>query len=300
MQFGHAPRTAAAGRRPGWRARSLRRIRDGFGPLHPASGGGRARSASADWATSISSAMPRLAGLTEWENSSELSLHALPNRQRPAQCQICRTRNDREVHRRRCAQPSPPRLASIAAAQAAECPRKDALGTSRVLTVDAATYAARRPEELSADAAAGRSRGGADLRRRAVAGDDAEGAGGAGAGMRARHLLPDRQAGLRTPRHWCEGSRREGHTIGHHTWTHPQSQIHEAGRGRRRDRQGHRGGRDGASRGRDHDPEHAVLPLSLLRNRRQPRSTAAKARHRRVRRRPLGQRLEPDDAGSRN
>src|SRR5437588_12991916 len=31
-------------------------------------------------------------------------------------------------------------LAWIAAAQGAECPRKDALGTSRVLAVDAATY----------------------------------------------------------------------------------------------------------------------------------------------------------------
>ena len=40
---------------------------------------------SADWATSISSAMPRLAGLTEWNNSSELSGHALPNRQHRAQ-----------------------------------------------------------------------------------------------------------------------------------------------------------------------------------------------------------------------
>ena len=38
--------------------------------------------------------------------------------------------------------------------QAADCPRKDALGTSRILSVDTADHAARRPEELSADAAA--------------------------------------------------------------------------------------------------------------------------------------------------
>ena len=35
--------------------------------------------------------------------------------------------------------PLPPRWPGTAAAQAAECPRKDALGTSRVLAVDAAT-----------------------------------------------------------------------------------------------------------------------------------------------------------------
>ena len=56
----------AADRRRGWRARFLRQIRDGVAPLHPASGDGRARDgASSAWATSISSAMPRLAGLTE-------------------------------------------------------------------------------------------------------------------------------------------------------------------------------------------------------------------------------------------
>ncbi len=45
-------------------------------------------------------------------------------------------------------------MAWIAAAQAADCPRQDALGTSRVLAVDAATTPRVGIEELSADAAA--------------------------------------------------------------------------------------------------------------------------------------------------
>jgi hypothetical protein len=68
------------------------------------------------------------------ENSSELSLHALPNRQRQAQCQICPTPNDpkfSEALARSTLVAS--MMAWTAAAQAAECPRKDALGTSRVL-----------------------------------------------------------------------------------------------------------------------------------------------------------------------
>ena len=85
-------------------------------------------------------------------------------------------------------------------AQAAECPRKDALGTSRVLTVDAATTPRvglkSFPQTLPLDdhEVVLTFDDGPWPR------DDAEGAGGAGAGMRARHLLPDRQAGLRTPR----------------------------------------------------------------------------------------------------
>ena len=45
-------------------------------------------------------------------------------------------------------------IAGIAAAQAASCPRKGALGTSRVLAVDAATTPRVGLEELSADPAA--------------------------------------------------------------------------------------------------------------------------------------------------
>ena len=56
--------------------------------------------------------------------------------------------------------------------------------------------------------------------------------------------------------------------------------------------QRHCRGRNGASRGRDHDPEHAVLPLSRLSKcHTGDARPAAIARHRGVRRRPLGQRL---------
>ena len=61
--------------------------------------------------------------------------------------------------------------------------------------------------ELPADAAAGRQGGGADLRRRPVAGDDAAGAGGAGARMRARDLLPDRHEQPPSIPSWCAGWR---------------------------------------------------------------------------------------------
>ncbi len=46
-------------------------------------------------------------------------------------------------------------IAFTSVAHAADCPRKDTLGTSRVLTVDAQTTPSRRPEKLSAIAAAG-------------------------------------------------------------------------------------------------------------------------------------------------
>ena len=85
-----------------------------------------------------------------------------------------------------------------AAAQAAECPRKGALGISRFLRVDTATFPRfglkSFPQSLPA-----RPRGGAHFRRRTVARHDAQSAGRAGARMRARDILRDRQAGLGAP-----------------------------------------------------------------------------------------------------
>ena len=90
------------------------------------------------WATSIFSAMPRLAGLTDRGNSSELRCTHYPigNTQRNAKyVQLQMTRNFSEAL---CAAVAAS-MTFVAAAAAAECPRKDALGTSRVLAVDAAT-----------------------------------------------------------------------------------------------------------------------------------------------------------------
>ena len=154
-------------------------------------------------------------------------------------------------------------------------------------------HAAGRPEELPADPAACRSRSRADVRRRPMAGDDAAGAGGAGAGMRAGDLLPDRQAGIgASGAGSTHGSRRPHHRPPHLDASQPQ--IHEAGGCRCRNRPGHCRGRNGASRDRDHHPEHAILPISLLRNDASNTRHAAVARHCGVRHRPVGERLESD------
>src|ERR1700674_5529677 len=66
-------------------------------------------------------------------------------------------------------------IAWTTAAQAADCPRQGTLGTSRILSVDAAS------------------------------------AGSAGPTVRARDLLPDREAGVRTPGPGAEDRSRGPH-----------------------------------------------------------------------------------------
>jgi peptidoglycan/xylan/chitin deacetylase (PgdA/CDA1 family) len=56
----------------------------------------------------------------------------------------------------------------------------------------------------------------------------------------------------------------QDHTIAHHTWTHHNLKYMKAGDGDRRDLQGERSGRNGASRKGHHDPERAVLSLSYF------------------------------------
>ena len=107
---------------------------------------------------------------------------------------------------------------------------------------------AGRPEKLSADAAARGSRGRADLRRRPVAADHAEGAGGAGPGMRARDLLPDRQAGFRTSRSWCGGSRPRATPSDITPGRIAACSGCQPGDADRGNRRRHCGGRNGASR----------------------------------------------------
>ena len=106
----------------------------------------------------------------------------------------------------------------VAAAEAAECPRKDALGTSRSRG-GRRYHPARRPQELSADAAARRPRSGADLRRRTVALTTPKIlAALAHECVRATFFLIGKPASEHP-----ELVRRmaaQGHTIAHHTWTH--------------------------------------------------------------------------------
>jgi peptidoglycan/xylan/chitin deacetylase (PgdA/CDA1 family) len=83
--------------------------------------------------------MPRLAGLTELGNSSELSLHDYPIGNALRNDKYGQPRMIGMFMKALCAIVVAA-TAWIAAAQATECPRKDALGTSRVLAVDAATY----------------------------------------------------------------------------------------------------------------------------------------------------------------
>jgi polysaccharide deacetylase len=81
------------------------------------------------------------------------------------------------------------------------------------------SHAARWFEEFCADPAARGPRGGADLRRRPVAVDDAAGLGDAGEEcVRATFFLIGKPASEHP-----ELVRRiaaEGHTVGHHTWSH--------------------------------------------------------------------------------
>jgi peptidoglycan/xylan/chitin deacetylase (PgdA/CDA1 family) len=83
--------------------------------------------------------MPRLEGLTEGKNSSEYRRPQYPIGGIQCNAKYGQVRRRGEFMMARAAVVVA-FLAGIASVQAAECPRKDALGTSRVLTVDAATY----------------------------------------------------------------------------------------------------------------------------------------------------------------
>jgi peptidoglycan/xylan/chitin deacetylase (PgdA/CDA1 family) len=83
--------------------------------------------------------MPRLERLTEGKNSSEYRCPQYPIGGIQCNAKYGQVRRTGEFMMARAAV-IVAFLAGIASAQAAECPRKDALGTSRVLTVDAATY----------------------------------------------------------------------------------------------------------------------------------------------------------------
>ena len=161
-------------------------------------------------------------------------------------------------------------LAWMTLAQAADCPRKGTLGTSRILRVDAATYPRvgikNYPQTLP-------------LRDHEVVLTFDDGpwppttpkvlATLAKECVHATFFL----IGKPTSEH-PDLARRiaaAGHTIGHHTWTAFQPDANAPGQCCRRNRPRHFRGRNGASWRRHHDPVDAVLPLSRFRDdRRRP------------------------------
>ena len=163
------------------------------------------------------------------------------------------------------------RWRGCAASRAADCPRNGTLGTSRILARRCRRHPAGRPEKLSADAAAGGSRGRADLRRRPVAADDAAGAGGAGPGMRARDVLPDRQAGVRTSGPGAKDRGRGPHASAITPGRTAASMRIKPARRREEIDRGIAADRDGASRGRDHHSRaRRSFVFPALRSRRRP------------------------------
>ena len=101
----------------------------------------------------------------------------------------------------------------------------------------------------------------------------------------------------------------DGHTVAHHTCSHPQPTLRymsdaaaraDIAQGHDRGREG--GLRAGLQRRRAEGPQGpqaacAVLPLSRLRRHRGPAPVARRQQRRHFRRRPLGVRLDQDDAG---
>ena len=100
----------------------------------------------------------------------------------------------------------------------------------------------------------------------------------------------------------------EGHTVAHHTYSHPAADaaLHVRRRGAGGRAQGHDRGRKGGlrpgfPRRRAEGPQgpqaaRAVLPLSRLRRHRGPAPLVRRQQCRHFRRRPLGVRLDQDDA----
>ncbi|MEI9805309.1 MAG: polysaccharide deacetylase family protein [Pseudolabrys sp.] len=110
-----------------------------------------------------------------------------------------------------------------------------ALGTERVLGVDAKTTRGSAASTFHHAAAAAQGTG-ADLRRRSLARHHAEGSRRAQSRMRACHVLPARQEAEPHP----ELARRalaEGHSVGHHTYSHPAARPYALRQGGSRNRQ---------------------------------------------------------------
>ena len=125
-----------------------------------------------------------------------------------------------------------------------------------------------RHHAICRNAAAGGSRGGADLRRRAAAALQQPDSGNSGLAMREGDLLPGRPQAQANP----EGVRKvrdAGHTVATHTQNHPPGIAPPADRTRPAgDRRGHRVGDGGAGRRRRAGP---VLSRARPRARRSDR-----------------------------
>ena len=157
---------------------------------------------------------------------------------------------------------------------------------------------ARGTEELSADAAACRPRGRPHLRRRAAAAEYAKGAGGAGQGVRASHLLRRWRVFSRIPGA-CQahGGRRTHRRTSHLVASNGIADHLRSGEERHQPR--NRGRREGAQWRVNRDTLDPLLPLPLLRFDPGDARSSAIAGYRRVWDRPLGERLGGNDAGAR-
>ena len=132
-------------------------------------------------------------------------------------------------------------------ALAADCPRPDALGTSRTLVVDAKAHPLIGTHAVSRDAAAQRRRSGADLRRRAAAEEQQPDSRDPRCAMRQGDLLHGRPPGAGQSGRRAQGARRRPHGGD----PQPEPSLQHApplgrarqGRDRRRHCQCHRGAR---------------------------------------------------------
>ncbi|MEY9291819.1 hypothetical protein ABH979_004893 [Bradyrhizobium ottawaense] len=188
-------------------------------------------------------------------------------------------------------------LIGVASAVAAECPRKDALGTSRVLSVDAKTTPRVGLKSFPQTLAL------AD-HEVVLTFDDGPNppttskvlAALAQECVRATFFL----IGLHASQHpdMVKRIAREGHTIGHHTFSHPfmaripfDKAKSEVDRGVAAVEMALHGSSTAT-------PSTPFFPLSLFPGDASAARPAPIPWHRRVRRGPLGQRLERDDAGA--
>ena len=159
--------------------------------------------------------------------------------------------------------PASVRPASAATAQAAQCPRSGTLGTSRILAVDAAATPRVGLKSFPQTLPLGDHEVVLTFDDGPWPHDHIAGARGVGRGVRARDLLSDREAGVRTPGSGAPDRGRRPYSRLSHLVT-PQPEADQTRRGDRGNQPRHFRGGNGAARNSDDDPVHALFPFSRL------------------------------------